>query len=159
MELFILEDIDSSIYSHAKYYISRLYAGVHSSIYYGSFFGDKLSGMTSDPNYSKYMDTQDDYLGQLNNIAAYLEQSKQNKDYQKQLNDFYDNQQEMINDYLDKYNDLEELKNKLKKIERNNPKLEKWDCYEYCKPNLEIITREIIRQYKEQKNNDSNTKQ
>lgn len=46
-------NIDSSIHSHAKYYISRSYSGVHSSVYYGSFFGNKLSGMnvkySSDP--------------------------------------------------------------------------------------------------------------
>ena len=46
-------NIDSSIYSHAKYYISRSYAGVHSNNYHGSFFGNKKSGMnvmySSDP--------------------------------------------------------------------------------------------------------------
>lgn len=59
-------NIDTSIYSHAKYYISRSYSGVHSSVYWGSFFGNKLSGMnvmySSDPywgekcasNYYKY---------------------------------------------------------------------------------------------------------
>lgn len=30
-------------------------------------------------------------------------------------------------------------------------KLEKWDCYMQAKPNMELITREVIRQYKEQK--------
>lgn len=46
-------NIDSSVYSHAKYYISRSYSGIHSSVYYGSFLGNKLSGMnvkySSDP--------------------------------------------------------------------------------------------------------------
>ena len=28
---------------------------------------------------------------------------------------------------------------------------EKWDCYGQAKPNMKMITREIIRQYKEQK--------
>lgn len=46
-------NIDASIYSHAKYYVSRSYAGVHSSLYHGSCFGDKSSGMnvmySSDP--------------------------------------------------------------------------------------------------------------
>ena len=32
-------------------------------------------------------------------------------------------------------------------------KLEKWDCYEQAHMNIEIITREVIRQYKEQKRN------
>ena len=29
-------------------------------------------------------------------------------------------------------------------------KLEKWDCYQQAKPNMVIITHEVIRQYKEQ---------
>ena len=29
-------------------------------------------------------------------------------------------------------------------------KLEKWDCYQQAKPNMEMITREIIYQYKQQ---------
>ena len=28
-------------------------------------------------------------------------------------------------------------------------KLEKWDCYQQCKPNIEIITREVIYQYRQ----------
>lgn len=32
-------------------------------------------------------------------------------------------------------------------------KLEKWDCYAQAKPNVEIITHTIIRQYKEQLKN------
>ena len=30
-------------------------------------------------------------------------------------------------------------------------KFEKWDVYDQCKPNMEIITHTVIRQYKEQK--------
>ena len=30
-------------------------------------------------------------------------------------------------------------------------KLEKWDCYGQAKPNMKMITYEVIRQYKEQK--------
>ena len=29
-------------------------------------------------------------------------------------------------------------------------KLEKWDCYDQCKPNMKMIAHEVIRQYKEQ---------
>lgn len=29
-------------------------------------------------------------------------------------------------------------------------KLEKWDCYQQAQPNMEIITREVIFQYKQQ---------
>ena len=29
-------------------------------------------------------------------------------------------------------------------------KLEKWDCYQQAKPNMVMITHEVIRQYKEQ---------
>ena len=33
----------------------------------------------------------------------------------------------------------------------NCEKLEKWDCYGQAKPNMEIIAREVIWQYKQQK--------
>lgn len=82
------KDVSTSIYAHAKYYISRLYAGVHSSVYKGSFFGDKLSGMNvnyaSDPywsikaisNYFKF----DSYLGfkDLNSYAIGIIENNNN---------------------------------------------------------------------------------
>lgn len=39
------ENIESSIYAHSKYYLSRLFAGVHSNFYNGSFLGDRSSGV------------------------------------------------------------------------------------------------------------------
>ena len=45
------------------------------------------------------------------------------------------------------------LYDELKKTEQHNAKLEKWDVYLQAKPNMAIITREVIRQYKEQKRN------
>ena len=45
------------------------------------------------------------------------------------------------------------LYDELKKTEKHNAKLEKWDVYLQAKPNMAIITREVIRQYKEQKRN------
>ena len=36
-------------------------------------------------------------------------------------------------------------------FETDCKKLEKWDCYEQVKPNMKMITHEVIRQYKEQK--------
>ena len=35
-------------------------------------------------------------------------------------------------------------------FETDCEKLEKWDCYRQAKPNMKMITYEIIRQYKEQ---------
>lgn len=35
-------------------------------------------------------------------------------------------------------------------------KLEKWDCYQQCEPNIEIIAYTVIRQYKEQIKNKNN---
>ena len=35
-------------------------------------------------------------------------------------------------------------------------KLEKWDCYGQAKPNMKMITYDIIRQYKEQKKDGNN---
>lgn len=34
-------------------------------------------------------------------------------------------------------------------LETNVEKLEKWDCYQQCKPNIETITRDVIAQYKQ----------
>lgn len=36
------------------------------------------------------------------------------------------------------------------KFETDCSKLEKWDCYQQAKPNMVMITHEVIRQYKEQ---------
>ena len=36
-------------------------------------------------------------------------------------------------------------------FETDCEKLEKWDCYGQAKPNVKMITREVILQYKEQK--------
>ena len=36
-------------------------------------------------------------------------------------------------------------------FEDNCEKLEKWDCYEQAHMNIEMIVREVIRQYKKQK--------
>ena len=36
-------------------------------------------------------------------------------------------------------------------FEKDCKKLEKWDCYGQAKPNMKMITYEVIRQYKEQK--------
>ena len=50
---------------------------------------------------------------------------------------------------IDKYNTLEELKEELKKINKRNRHLEKWDCYKQCELNIPMITRECIYQYKQ----------
>ena len=36
-------------------------------------------------------------------------------------------------------------------FEKDCKKLEKWDCYGQAKPNIEMIAREVIWQYKQQK--------
>lgn len=36
-------------------------------------------------------------------------------------------------------------------FETDYEKLEKWDCYGQAKPNMKMITYEVIRQYKEHK--------
>jgi hypothetical protein len=35
-------------------------------------------------------------------------------------------------------------------FEKDVSKLEKWDCYQQCEPNIETIAYTVIRQYKEQ---------
>ena len=45
---------------------------------------------------------------------------------------------------------VENLYDELKKIDSRNSKLEKWDCFGQAKPNIPMIAREVIYQYKEQ---------
>lgn len=45
---------------------------------------------------------------------------------------------------------VENLYDELKKIGQQNFKLEKWDCFAQVKPNIPMIAREVIYQYKEQ---------
>lgn len=47
----------------------------------------------------------------------------------------------------------DDLYDELKKVERHNAKLEKWDTYSQAKPNMTIIAHEVLRQYKQQKKN------
>lgn len=51
---------------------------------------------------------------------------------------------------IDKFDNLEDFKEHLEKVSNRNSRLEKWDCYDQCAPNIEAICRDIIRQYKEQ---------
>lgn len=51
---------------------------------------------------------------------------------------------------LDKFETLDELKEELIKIERKNPKMEKWDVFDQCEKNIPVIAREVIYQYKKQ---------
>ena len=44
------------------------------------------------------------------------------------------------------------------KFETDCNKLQSTDCYEQCKSNIEMITREVIYQYKQQKKKDGNNK-
>ena len=41
-------------------------------------------------------------------------------------------------------------------FEDNLEEFEKWDCYMQCKPNIEIIAREVIWQYKQQDKKEKN---
>lgn len=45
---------------------------------------------------------------------------------------------------------VENLYDELKKQEQRNFKLEKWDCFGQAKPNITMIAREVIYQYKKQ---------
>ena len=44
------------------------------------------------------------------------------------------------------------------KFETDCNKLQSTDCYEQCKPNMGVIAREVIWQYKQQKKKDGNNK-
>ena len=81
------ENVEGSIYSHAKYFISRLYGNIYSKVYYGSFIGDKKSGMnvlySSDPYWSEKIAslyfTYDEALG-LKDYNSYSLGIVRNKD-------------------------------------------------------------------------------
>ena len=51
---------------------------------------------------------------------------------------------------------VENLYDELKKIDSRNSKLEKWDCFGQAKPNIPMIVREVIYQYKEQLKKEGN---
>ena len=50
---------------------------------------------------------------------------------------------------------VENIYDELKKVSHRNCSLEKWDCYQQTQPNMEMITREVIYQYKQQKAKES----
>ena len=46
---------------------------------------------------------------------------------------------------------VDEVYEEIQKKNKRNSKLEKWDCFQQAQKNIPMITRECIRQYKEQK--------
>lgn len=84
-------------------------------------------------------------------------QERGRREYEISVSDaFIEEIYDVVNDIKD-FETYEQLKTHLEGISKRNPKLEKWDCYMQCEPNIEMITRECIYQYKkqlkEQKNN------
>ncbi len=51
---------------------------------------------------------------------------------------------------------IEKLYEMIKEKNKNNNRLEKWDCYRQCIPNIPMITREVLWQYKKQLKEDGN---
>lgn len=77
-------------------------------------------------------------------------QERGRREYEINVSDAFTYEIRDIVKDLDKYSSLGDLKEELIKISTRNPKLEKWDCYQQCEPNMVAITHEVIRQYKEQ---------
>lgn len=63
-------------------------------------------------------------------------------------------------DILREYKKLKEndFRKYLEQQVKKNNKLEKWDCYKQCEPNIEMIAREVIYQYKQQIKESNNEK-
>ena len=89
---------------------------------------------------------------EIRSIIMWQEWSR--REYEISVSDAFVLEVEDIYNSIDSFRYLEDLKNELEKQVKRNPKLEKWDCYKQCEPNIEMITRECIWQYKQQlKNN------
>jgi len=59
------------------------------------------------------------------------------------------------NNWVEEGKNLEEFGEYLKKKDRTNSHLQKWDCYQQALPNIEMIVRECIYQYKKQRKEES----
>lgn len=89
---------------------------------------------------------------EIRSIIMWQEWSR--REYEISVSDAFVLEVEDIYNSIDSFRSLEDLKEELEKQVKRNPKLEKWDCYKQCEPNIEMITRECIWQYKQQlKNN------
>ena len=121
-------------------------------IHYGTSYSKDLEKYVSNNEYTYGFDG---LVKEINSIL--MHELSYRREYETNISDAFTYEIRDIVYDLDRYTDLDELKDELKKIERKNPKLEKWDCYGYCKQNIEIITHEIIRQYKEQFKKNNNT--
>ena len=55
-------------------------------------------------------------------------------------------------------NDIENKLKKLKSLEKDIKALKKWDCYAQALPNIELIAREVIFQYRKWKKSEENNK-
>lgn len=85
---------------------------------------------------------------EIKSIISWQERGR--REYEISVSDAFITEISDILKDIDKYNSFEELKEELIKEDKRNPKLEKWDCFQQCEPNIPMITREIIWQYKQQ---------
>lgn len=85
---------------------------------------------------------------EIRSIIMWQEWSRQ--EYEISVSDAFVLEVSDIYDSIDSFRSLEDLKEELEKQVKRNPKLEKWDCYAQCEPNIPMITRECIWQYKQQ---------
>lgn len=93
----------------------------------------------------------DALVEEIRRTIAWQEQGR--REYEICVSDAFTYEIRDVVDDLEKYSSLGDLKEELVKINTRNPKLEKWDCYMQCEPNMVMITHEVIRQYKEQSKN------
>ena len=79
---------------------------------------------------------------EIRSIIMWQEWSR--REYEISVSDAFVLEVEDIYNSIDSFRSLEDLKEELEKQVKRNPKLEKWDCYKQCEPNIEMITRECI---------------
>ena len=94
----------------------------------------------------------DAFVKEIDSIIAWQERGR--REYEVSVGDAF------ITEIRDIVREVEKgsltndnIYDELKKTDRHNAKLEKWDTYLQAKPNMTIIAHEVIRQYKEQLKN------
>ena len=94
----------------------------------------------------------DALVKEIDNIIAWQERGR--REYEVSVGDAFITEIRDIVREVERGNlTNDNLYDELMKTEQHNAKLEKWDVYLQAKPNMAIIAREVIRQYKEQKRN------
>ena len=94
----------------------------------------------------------DAFVKEIDSIIAWQERGR--REYEVSVGDaFITEIRDIVREVEKESLTNDNIYDELKKTDRHNAKLEKWDTYLQAKPNMTIIAHEVIRQYKEQLKN------